>query len=314
MNVLVALLSLTAAAVAGDLNDDEHRYLSALIEARDARADQLRQGIALQTSTGPSAKRLRRNSKTAGAPSPNPTESQNRKVGPRDKRSGLSGKDPRVAQWKAELDKLESGAEVPELGGVGLLQQGSIGYLKTSWGETFEVTQVIGPTEMLIHINGLLARADGVGRESHLFWVQGFPTTKYADGQKIRFNELVINDGTKTYTNVTGAKSTVFSLRSLNIDRDKVLAEYRAQSKPVVVAKPAEEKKPAKTPSPEPPADPEAAARNKFAPLLANSRNLIKAHIYDAAEKNLNRIVKEAPGTAIAAEAQKELDQLAKRQ
>jgi hypothetical protein len=311
MNVLIALLSLTAATAAGDLNDDERHYLTALIEARDLRADQLRRGIALGESSSRSTKRVGSNVKVLGTPPPSETKIQKRKSGSREKRRG---KDSTVEQWKAELERLETGAEIPELGGVGLLQPGSVGYLRSGGGGAFEVTQVIGPTEMLVHFEGLFARADGVGRESHLFWVQGVSTTKYVDGQKIDFNDLVINDGTKTYTTVTGAKSKVFLLRSLKVDREKILAEYRAQSKPAAVEKPAGETKPAtKSSAAELPADPEAAAKARFTSLLSNSRNLIKAGVYEAAEKNLKRIVKEAPGTAIAGEAQKELDQLAKR-
>jgi len=57
--------------------------------------------------------------------------------------------------------------------------------------------------------------------------------------------------------------------------------------------------------------DPDAAARKRFAALLSNSRSLMKKGLRQAAEKNLKRIVKEAPGTSIAAEAQRELDRLA---
>jgi hypothetical protein len=87
-----------------------------------------------------------------------------------------------------------------------------------------------------------------------------------------------------------------------------VLAEFRAQSKastptiahvaPKAMGKPMVAE------------DPEAVARKRFSGLLANSRNLIKAGIRDSAEKNLKLITTEAPGTAIAAEAQKELDVL----
>jgi TolA-binding protein len=41
---------------------------------------------------------------------------------------------------------------------------------------------------------------------------------------------------------------------------------------------------------------------------LANARNLVKAGLYAAADKMLRKIIDDAPGTEIAAEAQKELD------
>jgi hypothetical protein len=60
-----------------------------------------------------------------------------------------------------------------------------------------------------------------------------------------------------------------------------------------------------------PSADQDVAARKRFAGVLANARKLAKAGLRDAAEKNLKRIIKEAPGTGIAKEAQQELDQFA---
>jgi hypothetical protein len=60
------------------------------------------------------------------------------------------------------------------------------------------------------------------------------------------------------------------------------------------------------------PVDPNVAARKKFSSALANGRQLAKARIYSGARKQFQRIIDGAPGTEIAAEAQKELDAIAK--
>ncbi len=57
---------------------------------------------------------------------------------------------------------------------------------------------------------------------------------------------------------------------------------------------------------------PDEAAQKKFGGVLHNARALIKAQIYTSAEKSLRRIIKEAPGTKVAAEAQKMLDSMPK--
>jgi hypothetical protein len=64
----------------------------------------------------------------------------------------------------------------------------------------------------------------------------------------------------------------------------------------------------AAAPKPSPPVDPEASARKRFTAKLNQARNLIRAKVYGAAERNLRQIIAEAPGTAIAADARKELD------
>lgn len=60
-------------------------------------------------------------------------------------------------------------------------------------------------------------------------------------------------------------------------------------------------------------ADPEAAARKRFSTKLANARALIKAGVLPPARKSLQEIIDTAPATAIAAEAQQELDSLPAR-
>jgi hypothetical protein len=62
----------------------------------------------------------------------------------------------------------------------------------------------------------------------------------------------------------------------------------------------------------EPKPSPPAPQTPNFAALLANSKYLIKAKVYPPAQKNLQRIVDEAPGTPEAAEAQQLLDSIPK--
>ncbi len=144
-------------------------------------------------------------------------------------------------------------------------------------------------------------------------WVHGFPTKNYADDQTISIKGLAAVDGTKSYTTVTGARSTVVYVRALEIDTQKVIEKYQAQCKASYVPEVEPEsvaKFKAKASDPAASADPDAAARKKFAGLLANCRNLIKAGVREQAKVGLTRIISEAPGTSIAKEAKKELDDL----
>lgn len=58
--------------------------------------------------------------------------------------------------------------------------------------------------------------------------------------------------------------------------------------------------------------DPEEAAQKEFGALLSNAKKLAKARIYSSARTYFERIIREAAGTAIAAEAKRELDGLPK--
>ncbi|HXY37302.1 MAG TPA: hypothetical protein VEI07_23945 [Planctomycetaceae bacterium] len=59
--------------------------------------------------------------------------------------------------------------------------------------------------------------------------------------------------------------------------------------------------------------DPDAAAQKKFSGALSNGRQLANKGIFGPARKQFQRIIDGAPGTEIAAEAQKELDAIAKK-
>jgi predicted Zn-dependent protease len=53
---------------------------------------------------------------------------------------------------------------------------------------------------------------------------------------------------------------------------------------------------------------PEEKTRKRFVAKLKQARIYIRTNLLEPAEKNLREIIREAPGTTVAAEAQKELD------
>jgi hypothetical protein len=55
---------------------------------------------------------------------------------------------------------------------------------------------------------------------------------------------------------------------------------------------------------------PEEAARKKYSGILSNAKALAKAKVYGPARKSLRRIIAEAPGTKIAAEAKQLLESI----
>jgi hypothetical protein len=71
--------------------------------------------------------------------------------------------------------------------------------------------------------------------------------------------------------------------------------------------------KPVASPAIDPPVDPEFAATKKFKSTLANGRQLAKLGIFPDARKHFQKIIDGAPGTEIAADAQKELDAIANK-
>jgi hypothetical protein len=70
---------------------------------------------------------------------------------------------------------------------------------------------------------------------------------------------------------------------------------------------------PVTKPTPAPPVDPNAEAQRKFAGALHNGRALVNAGVFPGARKQFQKIIDGAPDTDIAAEAQKELDAIAKK-
>jgi hypothetical protein len=200
-----------------------------------------------------------------------------------------------VAALKDKLQSIENGESIPQDRFWDPTIFNKFGRL----GGEIHVVQVLGPSDMTIDIKHI-----------GIQWITGFSTRNFADDQRVQIDGLFLVDGTKTYTTVLGASKTVRVFRPFVCDREKVIAEFQAQSRARAQAAQVAPTKP--TVSPKPPQSPEAVAQKRLTALLNNSRSLIKAGLRDPAEKNLKRIIAEAPGTAIAAEAQKELDGLSK--
>ncbi|HXY33675.1 MAG TPA: hypothetical protein VEI07_05565 [Planctomycetaceae bacterium] len=285
-----------------ELTEDEQHYLNAILKARDARVDQLRRAIGqTQPATTASSKKTHGTRATKSGRG-KPQDQDYVHVGD----EGSSSLVTPLKSVQAELADLEVGKKVIE---PGLVQPsewraGAVMSFRR-WGG-LKVLQVVGPSDMLVTTD--VRESDSPWNQT--IWLHGFPTKDVADGQRLFLQEPIVSDGTKRYDTVTGAARTVFVWRPLVIDREKVLAEYRAQSKPIpetaARAKPVLKQKPVEPT----PADPDTAARKRFSGVLSNSRALIKAGLREAAESNLKRIIKEAPGTTIAGDAQHELDKL----
>ena len=269
----------TTAAV---LTEDEQRYLTAIVALRDARVEKMRRDL---------------------EPLQQVARESRKKKGSYRSKSGVTVYFDGLRHMEEDLANLESGKAVvePEISDEGLSKVGSIMKINTLG---LKVVQVNGPADML-------ARFDRGPHSAQMWWLHGFPTKDLADGQMMAFDELIVIDGTKRYETVSGTSNTVFVWRPLVINREKVLAEYRALSTPTPPTVAQNREKPVpKAKAVDDPDDPEAAARKQFSGVLSNSRKLIDAGMRSAAERNLKRIVAEAPGTAIAKEAQQELDRL----
>jgi hypothetical protein len=142
-------------------------------------------------------------------------------------------------------------------------------------------------------------------KSDRIVWLSGVSTRGIADDEQHTFDGWFGWDGTKSYTTVTGAAKTVRRLRALPLDVEKIASAYRARCTELVALQPPVAK-PIRKALHHAPVDKD----REYKAMLTNARNLAKAGLPDAARKNLKRILKEAPGTSIAKEAQQELDQL----
>jgi hypothetical protein len=267
------------------LTDDEQRYLAALMRMRGLRVDDIRRELAELDPERASRKKTRK----------------------RPTKSAKSVPTDRFRRLQDEMADLESGKTIiePQISQEGLSNVGSVMRIRTS---LLKVVQMIGPEDLLI-----TPRAGTY--LGQIWWLHGFPQKGRADGEVFSMDELVIVGGTKSYDTVNGTSRTVFVWRPLVIDREKVLAEYRAQSKPAEPEKPVAAKRAPRSKAATPSASAEPAdadsVQKHCAALLKNARTLLKAGLRDGAKKDLLRIIHEAPGTAVAKDAQQELDQLA---
>jgi hypothetical protein len=316
MSVFFVLLPLATGFLNAGLTADEQQYLAGFIRARDRRIDTLNRDIAVwQDQLKPPRKGTsnKKSPVTRTMPRDGGLGSINLATPPRpgtkQHREYLRAVKEKIDDLEKELRRVQSGEWEPPPSFPYVISDHEPGAVRQLG--PVEILQVLGPTEALItfrqgeHYSKVL---------DQIFWLKDISTAKMADGQPFRFEDCVIVEGTKTYTTAAGATRTVFVLRPAKVDREKVLAEYRAQTKASAPPEePAEPRTPPKSATPSQSTDPDAAARKRFTALLKNSRALIKAGVRDAAEQNLRRIVSEAPGTSIAAEAKKELDELSGR-
>ena len=153
-----------------------------------------------------------------------------------------------------------------------------------------------------------------------VLWKHKGEILKSADGfPYVNFPDTLEVTGTFSYRNPAGAIVTVPALRQYKWPHRKAMTNPAVDAEQAALPEPASRRKSVLTgseparPNAEPAesvADQDAVARKKLGGILTNARKLAKAGLTDAARKSLNRILKEAPGTSIAKEAQQELDQL----
>ena len=96
------------------------------------------------------------------------------------------------------------------------LKEGDTGYLEY-W--QYEVTQVIGPTDLLISMSN---------PDVPSLWLSEYPTKDLVDADKVRVVGLIEAKGTKEFTTVLGAKRTVRVIRLLT---PKQIEEIEASKK-----------------------------------------------------------------------------------
>jgi len=134
--------------------------------------------------------------------------------------------------------------------------------------------------------------------------LRGPDLSNVADGQECRLSGCFIVSKTGTYTTATRAARTLHVIEPF----DSTAAETIFR-KSIARERNTERRIAAERDRAEARAKAERDAK-RYAALLKNARSLIRAKLYDPAEKVLRRIIKEAPGTDAAADAQKELDNL----
>jgi len=293
MSAFIALLSLTMGAPTNTLTDQEQLYVKMLIQQRDGRAGVLKRCI--QSCETVLKNRKHRTAASRGA-EPTRVSLGGGRYYDLDDTTSRKEIESLIKSFKQELELVETGATIPDDRFWDPNYNNTLGLL----GGDIRVLQVIGPSDMMI-----------TSKAYAIVWIEGYSTNKLADDQPVKPDGVFVAVGTKSYTNTIGVKSTVRLLRPVVIDREKVIAEFRAQSKASApLVKEVNRKLIRKANVDNSTLDPEAAARKRFAGVLTNARALAKAGLRDAAEKNLRRIIKEAPSTAIAKEAEQELDQL----
>jgi hypothetical protein len=145
--------------------------------------------------------------------------------------------------------------------------------------------------------------------------LRGFDLSKIADGQEVKTQSFFIVSKTETNQTVTGAPRTLPVIEPFDstyaemfFERAVAMERYEAR---LAVEDPDGSKRARRAAKiMEQAVLMRRAANLRPAALLSNARHLIAAKLYPAAEKMLRRIIKDAPGSDAAIQAQKELDAL----
>ncbi len=200
---------------------------------------------------------------------------------------------------------------------------GDVGTLRTNLA--VRVVQIVDGQNVIVKLvipgsaqGGPLGLSLVIDPEQIYLWISGYPTAGLTDDKPLTSSSPFQCTGTKR---LPRSGRTYPMIAVLEINSADILSKQRAlvaaktgrkhpgglrhvvAKKPVA---PLEDGAAAKSP--------DEAAQKEFGAMLHNARTLIKAKIYSGAEKNLRRIIKEAPGTKVAAEAQQVLDEMPKNQ
>jgi hypothetical protein len=190
-----------------------------------------------------------------------------------------------VASIKAQMSALEDLSIIPEPPFPVKLSVGALG----RWKTTLTIVRITGKSSVL-------ARTPA----GETLLLAGFPTAGMVVAKDTPFDELAVVTETKTSRRPVGGANTAFVVRPLQVDPDRVRKALQ----------PTGELKNAPVASSRSSTDETDTAERSRKARLANARKLARDRLYASAEKMLRQIITEAPGTPIAAEAQKDLDNL----
>jgi hypothetical protein len=198
------------------------------------------------------------------------------------------------------------------------LTVGAIGRLR---GSTFKLLQRLGDKEARIGIHRSMdldeLRAYARDRFTTLpevdVFLSNYDVSRMADEQEHKTTECFIVTKTKTYETAVGGTRTIFVIEPFDSSAaqaifTKAMSEERAAERRIDVERDLRREQRAKDAERAKMERNRQAEMKRYPALLKNARALIKDRLYDAADKMLHRIIKEAPGTDAAKEAQKELD------
>jgi hypothetical protein len=195
------------------------------------------------------------------------------------------------------------------------------GDIGTLYFYRFRVLQRISDSEARVSIHRRPTLQEVLGRSYHNdgefpeidVFLAHFDFAGIADDREYKTKRCFLVKGTKTYNAVLGGIRTVFVIEPYDSTAAEAIVR-KAVKQEVDTTKQIEadrELKRARLIQDAERAKMERhrqAETKKYPALVKNARALIKAGLYDAAEKMLNRVIAEAPGTEAAKDAQKELE------